>query len=430
MVLSFYKGDDFNAFLLSWLEGLVLLLIMGDMGMAFTKEKDHIECGSCEHERCYVDLNGYHGSLARRIGACIIAEPQGSTALDLSEIVATAEELRGSLIARRCNVETALAARDAMLMCFFSSRERKMKKVPGNIAVMLGTSPASGGYGSFYRWVSKHGRPEPERVRTRARLVGDRFREFGTAGMTDPILRLVVDAWHPPMEKLMEVRESMILESIIPTFGGVGLGKRKRDNAWHVVRVSEKTKFNKDRQYMLGLRGEFELTYQLWSAEFGKLLSDTDKLRSELMLLPKGVIQSKISQSGLVSQELAMVACGAEKPSHLWRALSGGNLSSDEHEILNATWAIERAGRKAMAMFIFSGGPKAAFWKESEAMSGEVAALVRDYAFRKWILSGADNVTNCKQTCMKESVIGELSVTAIARRLWLDWRTELMKIIY
>jgi hypothetical protein len=314
-------------------------------------------------------------------------------------------------------------------MCYLSTKDVKLHCVPKSLKRLLGTSRAAGGYGCFYKHQDVKSRSKPETVETRGVLKESELAEFGGARMTDPIIRRVMRDYNVNFDQLRGARDQMVLASVIPSFDGRGTGKRKRDNAANVVKVADGIKFKKQK-YHVALDSKYISLAFSWTQELRNLLADTSALRRFQMLEPAGVILNKISQAGLVNQDLAMAATGAAKPSHLWRALCGGGLSNDEAEVVNQAWKLEQEGRKAMAMYVFSGGPRGSFWKEDEPMSGEVASLVVTFARIKWVGAGAPNMTTQNRETMKEDVIGELSVSELSRFMWLNLKSQLSSIIY
>lgn len=405
---AFYKGDDLNGFVASWLQGWLLLVTMEDCGFIFAPEKDHVENKMCEHERCIVTAKGYQGSKARRIGAMVCAENQGSQGLTMRESLVAANEARMSLICR--GVDVVLAR------CLFRATVRTYYNGDGmstQFWANCGVPKVNGGFGLWndtktYR--SKHS-PPPD-VRTVFTLKEDGvLGNFGSAQMTDRLLKKICEEHGLDHNDLKGEREEMIGNAYIAALSeGAKYGPRRASNAAEVANRCNQFMHSEVRVWPSDIAMDIaqRAKKDLWEA-----LADPDSLGARRWQTPNDIVQTVISQSGLLTERLYMKVNQLNSRGALYERV-GNSLQRGPDSVMMS--CVRKWSRHAW-LAICGDEVAVMFNEEGDRASAETLALVRRVTLYHMAMSGTEPQMRWGKT-LNAAVSLEVTAIYIARQVW------------
>jgi hypothetical protein len=369
-VKLFFKGDDLNAFMPDWISCFVVLKWIERIGVELEPAKDHIEIGQCEHERCIVTLTRYWGSICRRVGAMVAAEPQGALVLTLNEAINSMNENRMSLVARGAKVKGASVLMYATLMTYINK-----PNVPKALWKMLGVPKVNGGFGCWFdgKWGLKNVKAPPEIRTDFVQHEDSKLRDFGSAKMTDAMIETICDEYNVHHDLLKEEREAMIGDSAMTGLGPTKYGSRRYKNIDDVIEKSKR--FRMVKLDHATLNGYGRTLAQNLGMELRKLLTNPKSLRHCNHKTPQEVAMATISRLGLLNIQVYKKVKGYSNERQLYRDLTSNPETREEAVMIEALW---RRGMDVALIFI-KGDLNLTFWAEDEMINTEVAALVQKF---------------------------------------------------
>lgn len=295
-VALFWKGDDLNGFVETVIEAIILKYLLRKVGFKANSAKDHVEVHQCEHERCLVTENGYHGSLFRRIGSLVCAEPQGITNHTLIERIESLNQSRRSMLARG----SSLIAADAMFSAGIMTRLKK-ESIPNKLIEALSQPRNAGGMGMYYvegvRLCTYRSKKLPVVTVKYKGAEGGKLSEM--AWMTDPMLDKIADEHVVSRDSLSRFRDMLIGDSVVAGLGGSKYGDGLSKNDSNIMASVKANKFMAD---------EFIIQTNIWdnlcqnvAKEFGEVLRDPDRLRHRFPSEIREVVARNLATSGCLN---------------------------------------------------------------------------------------------------------------------------------
>jgi hypothetical protein len=416
----FYKGDDLNAFTSHWLSAFIMLKWMENCRVELEPAKDHIENNQCEHERCVVTDTGYHGSLARRVGSMVAAEPQGAPALTFNELLSSTSVNVMSLIARDVKPTMARVVFEAVIMTYLDD-----DKVPKHLSKLFGVPKANGGFGlwSSGQWYSETHADPPE-VETEFIVKPDGvLGKFGKANMTDKMLTLISEQHKIDKALLMEERARMVGDSVLSCIGPSKYSDRRRKNVEENLRRSKTIKLTKLK--FVHINGPaLELAYSA-AVDLWRHLTEPQTLRGSYFKTPREVVLEAISHAGVLNETIAAIAYKTETQAGLYRKLTNRPGQERDSAMIRNLW---RKGEDAAILFC-KGSLSVVFWKFEDKISPDIAALVQKWAIRA-VAESDLSVRLVSRKRLSTKLHYEMLVTEVAKIIWNHNKTLLEKIAF
>jgi hypothetical protein len=421
-VRLFLKGDDLNAFCGNWLEGVALLHHVSFQGMLMEPSKDHVEPSQSEHERCLVTVNGYQGSLARRIGAAVAAEPQGSRGLTLMETLTTMAEHHQSMICRRANPRVVEMFSKAMIMTFLAENS-----VPNRFWSALFRPKVTGGFGIWHGSNTYYGKAGTmPSVVTRVKLkFGGNLSVFGSALMTDPLISGLAERFNVDTDQLATERNEMVSDALESALGPDKYGDRRMKNVQEVMSYLLKTPTSRDEK--LTLDGASRSKAFTLANELKQLLDSNEGLRYFQSCTPSDVITRQLAKSGCVNANLYKRLHGisrGDQDAYIKRLIDSVSYGAEA----SVVYGLSHLPFMEAKLF-YEDKFDVAFWNIDDKVNTEVQTIVRSFVLQRvaeshyvWTLGSTRQVNI--------HVKWELILTEIACILWERNRTKLTMISF
>lgn len=290
----FWKGDDLNGFFESYEEAMCFMVMLGKTGFISNSAKDHIEMSQSEHERCIVTPHGYNGSLFRRVGSLVCAEPQGSINHTLVERLTSLNESRVSMNARGANSEISMLMFEAGIMT-----RLRVKDLPENLIKACGQLRCIGGFGLWfgcYRASTMGKRKLPGVDLNFSVTKKSTFCDIGSAHMTDPVLRKIELEYNLGENALASHRPHLIGDSVLPALGGSRYGDKLDTNDKNVLDSVKRNKFKSDRNVSCCMTTQTHMASVVNS--FGAYVSDSNVMRHRFVSTLEEIVAQNLSRSG------------------------------------------------------------------------------------------------------------------------------------
>jgi hypothetical protein len=418
----FLKGDDLNGFCLHWLEGVAAFHHVGFLGMLLEPAKDHVEPYHSEHERCLVSPAGYNGSIARRIGAAVAAEPQGSRGLTLAETLQTMAEHHQSMICRGSSPEVVEMFSKAMLMTCMN-----VDCLPKGMWAATKRPKITGGFGlwrgefDYYRKAS-----QMPRVTTRLRLRRDgKFGKMGSAHMTDPIIRKLARDHNFDAECLQTERDEMVCDTIESGLGPEKYGDRRVKNVARVADFVANLSAEHDRWLRLSSGSQAVAT--VIAEEFLQLLMEPKEFRYFSACTPRQVIDRQLSKSGCINADIYKRLHGIER---------GDNVAYLKSLIKTVQRGAEGSVVSGLSEIPFSEAAlfyndvfDVTFWRIDERINTETSALVRSYVLQK-VAESSQSWSLETNRQLNVQIKWEYVLTGVAEVVWERSKHKLSQISF
>lgn len=416
----FYKGDDLNAFTHCWFVCFILLKRMEACEFELEPAKDHIEVGQCEHERCIVTPSGYRGSLCRRVGSMVAAEPQGAMALTFEEAVTSANENRMSLICRGATVEGARVLMKATLMTYMDKDD-----IPRSFWRLLHIPKVNGGFGLWStRALYKANKAPPPAVRTDFVMKkGGCMDEFGSAVMTDSYIKLLCDREGIDPQVLKEDRDKMVGDSFMVGLGPSKYGNRRYENV--DILLARAASLKAQPLQCVTLNGEGNRLATAVSLEFGKLLSDTKQMRVKRYQRPSEVMADGLARSGMLNLEIYKKLKNIHNNLECYKLLVANPSSVESAEMISN---LLKKGDKVFMAFV-EGKVHGTFWSEGTPINSEVIALVASFVMH-WVARTELDVGVNHTKDLNLLVKWDWVLTLVGKRILQDHGETLLKISF
>jgi hypothetical protein len=332
-MLLFWKGDDLNGFVNNWLAAIVILKSLEASGMEMEPSKDHVEYGFSEHERCIVTDNGYGGCLMRRVGSLVAAEPQGAQALTMHECLSSLNEARMSLVCRGVEPDRALVIFKAGVQTYM-----RTDALDGGIWRLCHVPKCNGGFGLWStrtKYSTAHG--ELPEVKTRLRIkVSGRFAKFGSAKMTDTMLRDLCARHGVEPSEIKEIRDEMVGESAVVGLGPQKYGKRRWLNAQELAQRGAKLKLKV--AYNVGMNHTARVIAIHVTRELKALLHNPHKLRHCGIYSPAECVANELAKTGCMNMQLYMILNRIKSKTAAMRKLTNVVEGENSQKMLDRLW--------------------------------------------------------------------------------------------
>jgi hypothetical protein len=367
----FFKGDDLNAFVPTWLHAWLFLVIIEQAGFILEPSKDHIEYGQCEHERCIVTARRYNGTKARRIGAMVASEPQGAQGLTLNELLDSANEARMSLLSRGVNGRLVDAFFEATITTYYNK-----PTVGKSLFRACCVPPCSGGYGLWSEgfYYVNSAKPPPVVVTEFKLNRRGKLSKYGTAAMTDPMLARIAREHDVPVARLLPVRERMIGDSFIGTLGPrAKYGSRARANRELSLKIVTGTKF---QHFEIDFNDNVKRLATEAANELRRWLADPEVLSAKVMVTPGDIVKAAISRSGCLNAEIYKLIHGIAGDAAMIELAISGQKPPHERDVV---WGMSYKAHAARDL-LYLDGVRVVFNRKHDAINAEVMAYVRKFA--------------------------------------------------
>jgi hypothetical protein len=416
----FYKGDDLNSFMSNWLSAFIMLKWIERCGVKLEPAKDHIEKGQCEHERCIVTSKGYNGSICRRLGSMVAAEPQGALVLTLAEMLTSTSVNVMSLIARGVHYKVAWLMFDATICTYMN-----VNSLPKSFVKQLGISKANGGIGLWYdgTWYCNTHKGPPEVVTEFVIKEGGPLAEFGKAHMTDNMMEVIMEEHGVEYERLKIERDKMVGDSAMVGLGPTKYGTRRWRNIEVVLKRAREIRQKPMRE--VNLNSAAKAVAYLAAAELSELMLDPTRMRYVSFRTPRQVILDSISKSGMLNEAIAMIVLKVESKSALHNKLLA--YPSEESDVIMVK-NLHLKGQETIDIFC-SGELDVVFWSFREKMSTEVSALVQRWATRA-VAAANPTIGLDLRKRLSGRLYWEIVVSEVARIIWEYNKKALKEIIF
>lgn len=416
----FLKGDDFNGFCENWLEGVAVLHYISFQGMKMEPDKDHSEKGHSEHERCNVSVEGYGGSLARRVGAAVAAEPQGSRGLRLEELVATMAEHQQSMICRGGSPRVVEMFSRAMMLTYFNR-----SSLPNHFWAAMYRPKCVGGFGLWlgdYRYYRKTGKMPAVQTRIKLSPVG-KLTQFGKAYMTDPVITQLSNDYGMSSDNLRQERDEMVADAIESGLGPEKYDDRRAKNAEDVLAFIASVSGAHDKK--ITLSGAFSAIAMSYALELEALLKSPEDLRYFVACTPEQVINRQLSRSRCINANLFKRLHGIKRTdddTYISKLISGAMHGAEASVVTG----LSRLPFEEAKLF-YLGKFDIAFYGRNERINSETAALVKAFTLQRVAESGLHwNLRSLRQ--LNAHVKWEWILTDVAAIVW-QWNKDKLQLI-
>jgi hypothetical protein len=419
-VSCFWKGDDLNCFLSNWLDGVILMMLAEQANFVSNSAKDHIEPCQCEHERCIVTPNGYHGSLWRRVGSGVAAEPQGAAAHTLEERLTTLNEFRMAMMSRGAPANIAMLAFRVGLATYL-----EMNTGFDQLLIACGYPKANGGYGLWkgYQGIPFQSQPEPPQVQLRFRLRQDGLLgKVGSANMTDGVLTALERLHRLPQGYLQGAREEMIGDHVLASVGPRKYGNWRRANSGEVLRVLNARKFKTENR--ISFPGAITTLGIDLARAFGDWLDEPMDLRHRGFHDATQLLEAELGTSRCLTIDLYCRIHGVGKV-EAYQRLTQRPTRPENLGLAQGLWRKDQQ----TAVLLLEGDVKLVFVEPEECASVETIAVVTTFVLH-WMA-----VTDLElQLLTPRTIARKVELTIIgnylARQVWLFNHHKLRKIMY
>lgn len=421
-VKLFLKGDDLNGFCGNWVEAVAILHNISFQGMLMEPSKDHVEHGHSEHERALVSNDGYNGSLMRRIGSAVAAEPQGSRGLKLEEMLSTMAEHHQSMICRGGKPEVVEVFSKAMLMTFMDAGS-----IPKYMWQAMSRPKLCGGFGLWAgekRFYNRSGKMPSVRTRIKVSRPG-KFADDGSANMTDPLLEKLAERFHMSVANLVTERDTMVGDSIESGLGPEKYGDRRRANVMEVQSFVKSLPMKVDRRLLLD--GASRAKANELASELKGLLKDTESFRFFNGCTPEQVIERQLSRSGCVNAMLYKRLHGIpmrDEAAYI-KSLLTATTHGEEVTVVNGLKHLPFS----QARLFYEGVFDVTFWRKDERINTEVAAMIRSFVLQR-VAESAYDWTLITTRQLNDAVKWEWVLTEIAEIVWSRNKVKLQMISF
>jgi hypothetical protein len=349
---------------------VLILKVLEKQGMTLEPSKDHVEYGFSEHERCIVTNDGYMGSLARKVGSLVAAEPQGAQAIELAEYLSALNEARMSVICRGADPGKAQVIMVAGIMNY-----TRRSVIDKGLWRLLYTPKCNGGYGFWATktWYSSV-HSEPLRITTRTKIKrGGRFGPIGSAGMTDKYLSKLCAVHGFAVSEILDIRDEMVADSGLVGLGPQKFGNRRYKNVEEVVRRGKLMKLKPFYAPKLNSIATDIATHI--SRELITLCKDPHSLRHCNIKTPAEVLEDGLRRSGCMNLKLYMRLHRIESKVNAIKLLTNNHEHEHCNRMMHKLWA---KGDQIALLFV-EGKINCTFWSARCKINVEIAALVRKF---------------------------------------------------
>jgi hypothetical protein len=419
-LLLFWKGDDLNGFTYNWIAAYAVLRMLERMGMVLEPSKDHVEYKFSEHERCIVTLNGYGGSLLRRIGSLVAAEPQGAQATPLEEALLAFNEARMSLICRGAEMHRARAVFNAMVMTYLDE-----DKVPAELSKLFNLQKCNGGFGlwSQKQFYSTY-HTDPPRVETRVRLLPrGKLSKLGTAFMTDNLLRVICNKHGYDVRRVNDIREEMVADAALVGLGPEKFGGHRKSNIRRILDRGKSIKVS--RMHIGKFKGPVnELAHHIIN-DLKQLMAEPHELRHCGIMSPSGYLKETLAATGCLNVKLYMRLHGYTDKTAAYRGLTSVVKNKLGAKVMERLW---KRGAD-VAMYFLEDKVHCVFWEEHTRINVEIAALVRRFTLY-WIARSEQKLDINAMREINLLVSLEALAVSVARKVWMSTKHILGKVVY
>jgi hypothetical protein len=325
-----------------------------------------------------------------------------------------------SLVARGVKAVPARVVFNATVMTYLD-----MSNIPKTLSKLFGVAKANGGFGLWNggSWYAQTHMDPPEVV-TDFIISGEgKFSEFGSAGMTDKMIKLISDQHGIEVSLLMGERAKMVGENILSCIGPSKYGNRRRAN----------TKLNLDRANNIKLT-RLRLAWLNSSAnsmaysaaiELNRQLMNPQELRGSYFKTPREVVLEAVSHAGVLNESIAAIAYGTTSQVGLYKKLTNKPSQDRDSAMIRNLW---RKGEEAAVLFC-KGKISAVFWSFDERLSPDVAAVVQKWAIRA-VAEAGPSVGLDSRKRLSVKLYYEILVTEVAKIIWRYNKTVLETIAF
>jgi hypothetical protein len=419
-LLLFWKGDDLNGFTHSWLVALLVLKCLERSGMEIESSKDHVEYGFSEHERCIVTSAGYGGSLARKVGAIVAAEPQGSLALTLEEALQNFNEARMCLVCRGVEPGKALAMFEAGLRTYMDASH-----VDSNIWRLCHIPKVNGGYGLWSTkkyYATAHGALPAVETRVKIKRQGT-FGQIGSAKMTDTYLRHICESYGKEVSDVLSIRDTMVGDSGLVGLGPQRYGSRRFANLKAISKRGAEMVVKPMYAVSLNASAKVIATHVL--QELRRLIREPHTLRHCGLKTPAQCIDEALSKSGCLNLALYMALNDIHNRRAALRGLSAHPEGEVNERMMERLWA---KGDEIAMLFLEDKLP-CAFWSVSCRINGEIATLIQRMVIY-WLARSALHPSLVFPKQLPQRVAWDILAVMVAKEVWRETADILHKLTY